>query len=70
MNVSDGLQLGGKSFCILKAWKKNQIMHLPRFAVLFINGADLACHNKARRSSRHSVGKAVLFFQRIHAFSC
>ena len=46
VDVADRLQLLGKPFGSLEPRQQEQIVHLTRFAVLFVDGADFSGHYK------------------------
>lgn len=68
VEVADALQTRGKALRSFKGWQEDDIMHLARAAVFFVNGADFSAQDKAG-FARGFAGQAQVFFQRKHAFA-
>ena len=68
VDVANALQARGKALRSLKGWQEDDIMHLARAAVFFVNGADFSAQDKAG-FARGFAGQAQVFFQRKHAFA-
>ena len=50
VNVADRFQFSCQTLSRLQPWEQNHTVHFPHPVVFLVNGTDLSCNHKARRS--------------------